>query len=127
MHSWRWRGRYNVAYETYGSGDIPLLLIHGMGACHEHWNKLIPELSPQYKVYAMDLLGFGELLRQYVKSSSGFCIWRLEVAVVLRVDGNFSWSHAYEQRVEELSSPVETCIRSKPLRMPFDLAPVTLQ
>ncbi|KAF6254244.1 Alpha/Beta hydrolase protein [Scenedesmus sp. NREL 46B-D3] len=31
-----------------------------MGACHEHWNKLIPELNGQYTVYAMDLLGFGD-------------------------------------------------------------------
>lgn len=57
---WRWQGKHTVAYEKYGCGPIPLLLVHGMGACHEHWNKLIPELSPQYTVYAMDLLGFGD-------------------------------------------------------------------
>lgn len=59
MHTWLWRGHHNVAYETYGSGDIPVVLVHGMGACHEHWNKLIPELRSQYRVYALDLLGFG--------------------------------------------------------------------
>lgn len=54
---WRWRGQHTVAYEKYGSGSVPLVLVHGMGACHEHWNKLIPEMGPQYVVYAIDLLG----------------------------------------------------------------------
>jgi pimeloyl-ACP methyl ester carboxylesterase len=35
--TWKWQGKHNVAYEKYGSGNIPLLLVHGMGACHEHW------------------------------------------------------------------------------------------
>lgn len=29
----------------YPAGPIPVVLIHGMGACHEHWNKLLAELD----------------------------------------------------------------------------------
>jgi len=37
------------------------VLIHGMGACHEHWNKLLAELDTnRYTGYALDLLGFGD-------------------------------------------------------------------
>jgi len=37
----------------------PLLLVHGFGASSRHWKKLIPALEKEYRVYAIDLLGFG--------------------------------------------------------------------
>jgi alpha-beta hydrolase superfamily lysophospholipase len=38
-----------------------VVLIHGMGACHEHWEKLCGELDVnRYTAYAVDLLGFGD-------------------------------------------------------------------
>lgn len=38
-----------------------MVLVHGMGACHEHYNKLLAELDTrQYTAYAVDLLGFGD-------------------------------------------------------------------
>lgn len=37
------------------------MLVHGMGACHETWNKLLRELDTnRYTAYAIDLLGFGD-------------------------------------------------------------------
>lgn len=43
------------------AGPIPVVLVHGMGACHEHFNKLLAELDTnQYTAYALDLLGFGD-------------------------------------------------------------------
>jgi pimeloyl-ACP methyl ester carboxylesterase len=37
-----------------------LVLVHGFGACIEHWRKNIPVLADAgYKVFAIDLLGFG--------------------------------------------------------------------
>lgn len=38
----------------------PLLLVHGFGASIGHWRKNIPVLAAGgYRVYAIDLLGFG--------------------------------------------------------------------
>jgi pimeloyl-ACP methyl ester carboxylesterase len=55
---WHWRG-FDVNYAVQGDGD-PLLLIHGFGASIGHWRKNIPALVEQgYRVYALDLLGFG--------------------------------------------------------------------
>lgn len=55
---WQWRG-FDICYTVLGEGQ-PLLLIHGFGATHAHWRKNIPVLAAQgYRVYAIDLLGFG--------------------------------------------------------------------
>ena len=36
-----------------------IVLIHGFGACKEHWRHTIAPLANQHTVYALDLLGFG--------------------------------------------------------------------
>lgn len=57
-HSWQWQG-YHTVYTVQGEGQ-PLLLIHGFGASVGHWRKNIPRLADAgYKVFAIDLLGFG--------------------------------------------------------------------
>lgn len=56
--TWTWRG-HKIAYTVMGQGK-PLFLIHGFGASIGHWRQNIPVLAEAgYKVYAMDLLGFG--------------------------------------------------------------------
>lgn len=56
--SWNWKG-YNIQYTVKGSGR-PLVLIHGFGAAIGHWRQNIPVLAAAgYRVYAIDLLGFG--------------------------------------------------------------------
>jgi pimeloyl-ACP methyl ester carboxylesterase len=56
--TWQWRG-FDICYTAVGEGQ-PLLLIHGFGATYAHWRKNIPALVAQgYRVYAIDLLGFG--------------------------------------------------------------------
>ena len=45
-------------YEKTGEG-APLLLLHGNGESHEIFDALIPELSKQYTVYAIDSRGQG--------------------------------------------------------------------
>ena len=56
---YEWKG-CKVRYSASGvEGAEPILLIHGFGASFRHYRKLIPELSKRYKVYAIDLLGFG--------------------------------------------------------------------
>ena len=55
---WNWRG-YDIQYAVQGYGT-PLVLIHGFGASIGHWRKNIPVLAAAgYRVYALDLLGFG--------------------------------------------------------------------
>ena len=55
---YNWKG-YKVAYVTAGCGE-PVLLVHGFGASAGHYRRLIPVLAQEYKVYAIDLLGFGD-------------------------------------------------------------------
>lgn len=56
--SWTWQG-YRIQYTVMGTGT-PLVLIHGFGASIGHWRKNIPVLAAGgYRVFALDLLGFG--------------------------------------------------------------------
>ena len=57
--TWNWRG-YDIKYVAYGEGP-PIILLHGFGAAIGHWRKNIPELAAAgHRVYALDLLGFGD-------------------------------------------------------------------
>ena len=56
--TWNWQG-YKIQYTVMGKGR-PLVLVHGFGASIGHWRKNIPFLaSGGYRVFAIDLLGFG--------------------------------------------------------------------
>jgi pimeloyl-ACP methyl ester carboxylesterase len=56
--TWIWQG-HQIKYTVVGEGK-PLLLLHGFGASIDHWRKNIPVLAAAgYRVYAIDLLGFG--------------------------------------------------------------------
>ncbi len=46
-------------YKTTGKGT-PLVLLHGWGASLDSFNLILPELTKKYKVYALDLPGFGK-------------------------------------------------------------------
>ncbi|AFZ03407.1 alpha/beta fold hydrolase [Calothrix sp. PCC 6303] len=55
---WTWKG-HKIQYTVLGEGK-PLVLIHGFGASIGHWRKNIPVLAAAgYRVFAIDLLGFG--------------------------------------------------------------------
>lgn len=55
---WLWRG-HSIRYSALGSGPA-LVLVHGFGASIGHWRKNIPTLvEAGYRVYTVDLLGFG--------------------------------------------------------------------
>jgi pimeloyl-ACP methyl ester carboxylesterase len=56
--TWQWRN-YTIQYIATGSGK-PLVLIHGFGASIGHWRNNIPAFANAgYRVFALDLLGFG--------------------------------------------------------------------
>lgn len=49
-----------LRYIDIGEGDIPLLLIHGLGCSIEVWERVIPHFSKEHRVIALDLPGFGK-------------------------------------------------------------------
>mmetsp|Transcript_22651 Transcript_22651/g.56875 ORF Transcript_22651/g.56875 Transcript_22651/m.56875 type:complete len:376 (-) Transcript_22651:594-1721(-) len=56
---WEWKNGWRIKYAVAGEGP-PLLLVHGFGASLGQFRKNIPVLADAgYKVYAVDLLGFG--------------------------------------------------------------------
>lgn len=64
QRDWVWRGwqvRYSFLWPADGAAKkkLPLIFLHGFGACIEHWRHNLPVLSQQHPVYALDLLGFG--------------------------------------------------------------------
>lgn len=50
---------YNTRYWSCGDANSVILLLHGFAFSVEIWESNIPELSKNYKVIALDLLGFG--------------------------------------------------------------------
>lgn len=56
---WQWRN-FSIAYQTAGNQGSPILLIHGLGASYHHWRKNILALAQHHRVYAIDLIGFGQ-------------------------------------------------------------------
>ena len=60
--TWRWRG-FDIGYQQAGtelSNAPALVLIHGFGASSIHWRKNISNLAKTYRVYAIDLIGYGK-------------------------------------------------------------------
>lgn len=50
---------HKVRYLEEGKSGKTILLIHGLGGSAERWLKIIPSLSPKYRVIAPDMIGFG--------------------------------------------------------------------
>lgn len=49
-----------IAYRERSGGEEVIMLVHGNMTSSKHWDVLIGKLDPKYKVYAIDLRGFGE-------------------------------------------------------------------
>jgi pimeloyl-ACP methyl ester carboxylesterase len=52
------RGLASLSYQVTGAGT-PLLLVHGLAGSCRWWAKNVPDLSRSFRVYAIDLIGFG--------------------------------------------------------------------
>ncbi|XP_051148890.1 pheophytinase, chloroplastic [Andrographis paniculata] len=72
---WTWRDR-KIHYVVEGEGS-PIVLIHGFGASAFHWRYNMPELAKHYKVYALDLLGFGWSEKALIEYDA--LVWRDQV------------------------------------------------
>mmetsp|Transcript_25259 Transcript_25259/g.36204 ORF Transcript_25259/g.36204 Transcript_25259/m.36204 type:complete len:390 (-) Transcript_25259:384-1553(-) len=88
FETYRWKDTYNINYRVEGPVDgKPILLVHGFGANVNHFRYQFPLLVDEgYRVYAIDLLGFGasdkpseveycielwgELLSDFIRSQS---------------------------------------------------------
>lgn len=78
-------GPYRIHYMVAGEGK-PLVLVHGLAGRAENWLTLVPEFTRSgYRVYALDLLGYGrsdtpdvdysialqaDILRQFLESQN---------------------------------------------------------
>ncbi len=64
LEEWKKSGQYfnyngyNIFYKESGEGE-PLILIHGFPTSSWDWNKLWGTLIKKYKVYTIDMLGYG--------------------------------------------------------------------
>jgi pimeloyl-ACP methyl ester carboxylesterase len=82
--SWEWEGK-KINYVDLGGDEAnkpPLLLIHGFGASVYHWRYNIPELARKYRVFAIDLLGFGLSEKPIMDYSAE--LWRDQVLGFIR-------------------------------------------
>ncbi len=70
---WFWRD-WRIHYVQAGSAGPDILLVHGFGASTDHWRKNIEVLSQNYRVWAIDLLGFGRSQKPKITYSSD--LWR---------------------------------------------------
>ncbi|KAJ0243897.1 Alpha/beta-Hydrolases superfamily protein [Hirschfeldia incana] len=56
--TWNWKG-YSIRYQCAGTSGPALVLVHGFGANSDHWRKNTPVLGKSYRVYSIDLIGYG--------------------------------------------------------------------
>ncbi|XP_069150505.1 uncharacterized protein [Solanum lycopersicum] len=77
---WKWRS-YRIHYVEKGEG-FPIVLIHGFASSSFHWRYNISELAKRYKVYALDLLGFGWSEKTLIDYDA--LLWRDQVVDFLK-------------------------------------------
>ena len=59
---WNWKD-FQIAWqveESDNNSEIAIVLIHGFGACKDHWRFNQKDISSIAPCYALDLVGFGE-------------------------------------------------------------------
>ena len=59
---WNWKN-YQIAWKVEGNNNdskVAIILIHGFGACKDHWRFNQKNISSIAPCYSLDLVGFGE-------------------------------------------------------------------
>jgi len=92
-HKWEWKD-FEVAWQIEDSSiqnsPIATVLIHGFGACKEHWRHNQKVLGSVATCYSIDLIGFGEssqpksqLIDDYDESNYIYCFdnWAQQIAI----------------------------------------------
>lgn len=51
--------KIHLHYETSGNGSIPVVMVHGYSMSSAVWEKVLPLFEPGYRLFAIDLRGFG--------------------------------------------------------------------
>ncbi len=75
-----------IHYLDEGEGDIPLLLIHGLPTSSYLWRKMIPELSINNRVIAIDLPNFGKSDKtNSIPCSGDYSQWINEFVIALGI------------------------------------------
>jgi pimeloyl-ACP methyl ester carboxylesterase len=86
-HTWTWQGQHVSYIKAPRSGTkldpSSVVLVHGFGACKEHWRHTVAPLQPQHDVYALDLIGFGDSSKPRSRLSGEPCddpaAWRYDI------------------------------------------------
>lgn len=76
-----------IRYQEYGPADSPLpplLFVHGYGGMLEHWNLNIPAFEKRHRIYAMDLIGFGQSEKPNVRYSLDLFAAQIEAFLQLK-------------------------------------------
>lgn len=55
-------GGRRIRYEVAGEGE-PVVLVHGLSGSTRWWDRTVPALAARYRVYLVDLPGFGAMSR----------------------------------------------------------------
>lgn len=85
---WQWQG-LDIRYQVAGTTGPVLVLIHGFGASSDHWCKNISVLAEGHRVYAIDLLGFGQSAKPApeleIEGRSPYCFetWGAQITAFL--------------------------------------------
>lgn len=53
-------GGGQLFYEQHGSGDPPLVLVHGLACAHQDWRHQVSHFAPSYRVVSLDQRGHGQ-------------------------------------------------------------------
>ena len=59
-----------LAYEIHGTGEIPLVLVHGWLESRRTWDRVVPHLDDSFRVITYDLRGYGESERPSDRTGS---------------------------------------------------------
>jgi pimeloyl-ACP methyl ester carboxylesterase len=59
-----------LAYVIHGTGEIPLVMVHGALETHQNWDWVVPHLSDSLRVVAYDRRGYGDSERPNGKAGS---------------------------------------------------------